>query len=226
MASPVSQKIRAKKLGVLIKDARLESGLSLQDCADRTGLTIEQLEAYESGSDSPSLPHLEVFAYTLEFPIDHFWGYQSFVESREPLVDPAIFSRLYTLRAKMIGVLLKKARLEAGLTSRDLAAAVDIPPQSLESYELGIKDIPLPQLEAIAAHLGLPLTHFMDKDGVVGRWLTQQRSVQQFLGLSPELQAFVSQRVNEPYLAIAQRLSEMSVEKLRSLAEGLLDITL
>ena len=32
--------------------------------------------------------------------------------------------------------------------------------------------------------------------------------------------------VNLPYLEIAQRLSGLSVEKLRAMAEGLLDITL
>lgn len=226
MVSPVSQKIRTKKLGVLIKDARLETGLSLPDCAARIGLTDEQLEAYESGSDSPPLPHLEAFAFTLGLPFDHFWGDQTYAARREPPTDPAIFPRLYALRSKMIGVLLKKARLEIGLSSNDLTEAVSVSPKSLESYENGKEDIPLPLLEDIAAYLGLPLTYFLDKDGVVGRWLTQQRSIQQFLNLTPELQAFVSQPVNEPYLEIARRLSEMSVEKLRSLAEGLLDITL
>jgi hypothetical protein len=46
------------------------------------------------------------------------------------------------------------------------------------------------------------------------------------LDLPPELQAFVSQAVNRPYLELAVKLSSMSSEKLRSVAEGLLDITL
>jgi len=37
---------------------------------------------------------------------------------------------------------------------------------------------------------------------------------------------FISKPVNRPYLQLAQRLSEMSVEKLRMVAEGLLEITL
>ena len=40
------------------------------------------------------------------------------------------------------------------------------------------------------------------------------------------MQQFVSKPVNQPYLELAQRLSEMSVERLRSVAEGLLEITL
>jgi hypothetical protein len=41
-----------------------------------------------------------------------------------------------------------------------------------------------------------------------------------------DLQTFVSKPINRPYLELAQRLSEMSVDKLRSVAEGLLEITL
>jgi hypothetical protein len=45
------------------------------------------------------------------------------------------------------------------------------------------------------------------------------------LQLPNETQEFVIQPINQPYLKIAQRLSEMSVEELRSVAESLLEIT-
>ena len=60
---------------------------------------------------------------------------------------------------------------------------------------------------------------------MVGVWANEQRNIQSYLALSPELQAFISKPVNRPYLELAQRLSEMSVEKLRAVAEGLLEIT-
>jgi len=60
----------------------------------------------------------------------------------------------------------------------------------------------------------------------VGVWFSQQSALKGFQGLSPEMQAFVSKPVNRPYLELAQRLSEMSVEKLRTVAEVLLEITL
>jgi len=40
------------------------------------------------------------------------------------------------------------------------------------------------------------------------------------------LLAFVLKPINLPYLELAKRLSEMSVDKLRDVAEGLLEITL
>jgi len=41
-----------------------------------------------------------------------------------------------------------------------------------------------------------------------------------------ELQEFILKPVNQPYLELAQKLSQMSVDKMRDVAEGLLDITL
>jgi len=226
MVSSVSQKIRGKKLGVLIRDARQKFGLSLEDCAARIGLTPAQLEAFESGVESPSLPQLEVLAFNLGVPLDRFWGDKSYADQQEAAVDPAVFARLFALRTRIIAVILRKTRLEMGVSTQDLAGAAGISSGLLEAYEKGEVAIPLPQLEGMAAHLGLPVNHFMDKDGFVGKWASQQRYLQQFQTLSPNLQAFVTQPVNEPYLEIARRLSEMSVEKLRALAEGLLDITL
>jgi hypothetical protein len=55
--------------------------------------------------------------------------------------------------------------------------------------------------------------------------LNQQQAIQDFKKLSPELQDFVCRPVNRPYLDLALKLSELSTEKLRSVAENLLDIT-
>jgi hypothetical protein len=55
--------------------------------------------------------------------------------------------------------------------------------------------------------------------------MSQQEAIQHFLELPLELQAFVSQPINKPYLELARKLSDMSTDKLRSVAEDLLDIT-
>jgi hypothetical protein len=66
---------------------------------------------------------------------------------------------------------------------------------------------------------------FMDQTGVIGEWKMKQQAVQKYLELPKELQDFVSKPVNRPYLELALRLSGLSVEKLRAVAEGLLEIT-
>jgi hypothetical protein len=49
--------------------------------------------------------------------------------------------------------------------------------------------------------------------------------VGKFLDLPAPLQDFVCKPVNRPYVELALKLSELSVERLRAIAEGLLEIT-
>jgi len=44
--------------------------------------------------------------------------------------------------------------------------------------------------------------------------------------LSPEMRSFVCSPVNQPYLELARNLSQLSADRLRAVAEALLDITL
>jgi hypothetical protein len=55
--------------------------------------------------------------------------------------------------------------------------------------------------------------------------MSEQKAIRDFLKLPPDLRGFASQPVNIPYLELARKLSGMSKDKLRSVAEGLLDIT-
>jgi hypothetical protein len=84
----------------------------------------------------------------------------------------------------------------------------------------------LPELEAILAVLGARIEDFFDQSGPVGKWMTEQIAMQKFLELPEDMQNFACQPVNRPYLELAMKLSEMSTDRLRSVAEGLLDITL
>lgn len=225
MVSPVSFVIRAKKLGVLIKDARIAAGKSVLECAQAIGASEEIYLAYEAGESSPSLPETELLAYFLQIPVEHFWGVDTLSTESEtkPHPNPQV---LLGLRQRMVGALLRKARLDTDLGLDDLCAKTGISAAVIQSYELGEKSIPVPELDALAAALGYSTRHFQDQRGPIGAWMNEQRAIQDFKKLPPELQVFVSSPVNRPYLEMAQRLSEMSVEKLRAVAEGLLEITL
>ncbi|UCD42411.1 MAG: helix-turn-helix transcriptional regulator, partial [Chloroflexota bacterium] len=130
------------------------------------------------------------------------------------------------LRNRVIGATLRQARLEAGLTTLELSSSAGINEEQLNSYELGEQSIPLPELEALANSVNRTIKDFQDSRGPIGKWIKQQQAMKNFDDLSPELQDFISRPINRPYLEIAQRLSEMSVDKLRTVAEGLLEITL
>ena len=95
----------------------------------------------------------------------------------------------------------------------------------MKRYETGELPIPLSELELLANVLEIPIEQFYDKHGPIGKWRNQQGTYLKFLDLPPEVQQFVCKPVNRPYLELAMRLSDLSAEKLRAVAEVLLEIT-
>jgi len=67
------------------------------------------------------------------------------------------------LRRRIIGVLLRQARMEAGHTQKDLAKVLDCPSGRIASYEFGRTDIPLLELEMPANLLDTPITYFLNQ---------------------------------------------------------------
>lgn len=225
MSSDKMRTIRAKKLGVLMRNARLASGKEVEECAQAVGILPQAYQEYEIGSQSPSLPELEALAFFLDIPLERFWGQTTFLKpgDGEQNID---VQKVVRLRNRVIGVLIKKYRQEAGMELGVLAEKLEIDHEELEAMEYGQKPVSLPELELIAAALSRPVRDFQDNRGPVGTWANRKRVVDRFVELPPELQEFVCMPVNRPFLELAQRLSEMPVQKLRSVAEGLLEITL
>ncbi len=217
--------IREKKLGLLIRDARLSERRSIKECADAIGIKPGLFRAYEEGRRAPSLPELETLVYYLKLPISQFWGKQTKSDSTSPM-DELDTARLISLRQRMIGALLRQERNNVNMSIRHLANETGISSARLNAYELGERSIPVPELELILNAMGSRIETFFDQSGPVGQWMNGQRALQKFLDLSDEMQNFVCQPVNRPYIELAMKLSDMSKEKLRSVAEGLLDITL
>lgn len=217
--------IRTKKLGVLIRDARLTARRSVQECAEALGIRKSIFRAYEEGTKAPSLPELEILVYYLDLPMDHFWGKQTKSESpaRHTRLD---LPKLLAVRQRKIGALLRQQRMKASVSIRNLAHETDIASSRIKAYELGERPIPLPELEVLIRTLGGRIESLFDRHGPVGQWMISEEAVKQFLEMPVELRQFVAMPVNRPYLELAMKLSNMSKDKLRSVAEDLLDITL
>jgi transcriptional regulator with XRE-family HTH domain len=217
--------IRSKKLGVLIRDARTAARRSIKECADAIGSKPGIFRAYEEGRRALSLPELEMLVYYLDLPIDHFWSRE--IKSNAPLPIEALdLPKLLAVRQRKIGALLRQERTNASISIRNLANETGISGARIKAYELGERPIPLPELEVLVSTLGGRIETFFDRSGPIGQWLTNEESIQNFLELPDELRKFVSMPVNRPYLELALKLSNMSKDKLRSVAEDLLDITL
>ena len=225
METPSQTTLRTKKLGVLLRDARLTARRSPEECAKALGVTKRLLRRYEEGERAPSLPEIEILAYFLKVPVEHFWAKASLSDETSQ-AEPLDLPKLIQLRQRIIGALLRQERTAANISIRSLAKGTGISGARIKAYELGRHPIPVPELEMLLAGLSSRIDVLLDRGGPIGEWMMEQKSTQQFLGLSKDLQAFVCQPVNRPYLELAVKLSGMSSENLRAVAEGLLDITL
>jgi transcriptional regulator with XRE-family HTH domain len=215
--------LRAKMLGAMLRKARTAAHLSLSEAAERIGTTKGILSSYEHGRRVISLPELELLAYQLDIPLEHFTA-----TAIPDVVDEAEFDpeAVVSLRQRMIGAMIRKRRMEAGVSLKALGESVGLSSRRLSSYERGDKPIPLTELEVIVEILGQSVDDYIDTEGPVGEWVITKQAFQQFMHFPPEFREFLSKPGNQAYLQLAKQMSEISVEKLRLLAETLLDLTL
>ena len=216
--------LRKKMMGVKIRHARVKAGLHEKEVAEALGISSDLVSNIELGQYEPSLPQLEVMAFLYNIPLSYFW-------SEDPIEKadwdfPTL--EALALRRKVIGVLLRQARTEAGRSQEDLAQLLEVSPGQVASYEVGKNDIPIQQLETLAAHLNVSIDYFLD-EGIDrtksnGRRVTLDE-ISQFAELPEEVREFLLNPANLLYVNIAMRLSDMSAETLRNLAEGLLEVT-
>jgi len=217
--------LRSRKLGVLIRDARLAARKTISECAKIIGVNTGIFRAWEEGRKSPSLPELEVLSYALDLPLQRFWSKDA-TSDNVSVTDNLNLPALASLRQRLIGALLRREREKASISLRDLSEQSGISTSRLKAYELGQRPIPLPELEGLIVLVGGQIESLFDQTGPIGTWMNQKKAVQDFLLLPTDLQNFVSKPVNRPYLELAMKLSGMSTDKLRSVAEDILDITL
>lgn len=215
--------VRDRIIGALLRDARRRAGRTRAECADALGVSKDTIEAYEEGRTPISLPELEVLGYVVGIPMHRFWEGEPELES----VDEAHpdFRTVLDLRHRIVGTLLRQTRLEADVTREGLARVLGCSPARVADYEHSEKPIPVSELELLAEHLDLPLERFVDgQGGMVGEWHRRQEIDRRFRELPEDMQEFVADPNNAGYVEVAMRLSELPLNSLRAVAEGLLAI--
>lgn len=223
MAEQEALALRNRIIGVLLRDARVNADKTKRECAAVLEVSTGTITAYEEGRKPISLPELEVLAFFLDTPLPHFWDKEAQLLAEERLPPLAHVLRL---RHRIVGALLRQARLEADKTQKELAELLDCSSSRVSSYEYGQRPIPLAELEILAGALDRTLEYFLDeRGGPVGEWEKEKEAYQAFRQLPEELRAFIAKPVNSSYLEVAVKLAEMPAGALRAIAEGLLEIT-
>lgn len=216
-------RLRQKILGLKIRQARTEAGLTMKEVGQAVGFPAALVSEVEFGQREVALPQMEVMALLFNVPITYFWSDEP-AESKErhlPTVEAI------GLRQKIIGILLRQARTEAGRSEENLAGLLGVPVTRITAYEQGEIEIPFLELESLANYLNQPIEYFIDgglpfeeKNGHMS-----MDELARFSELPKEVREFLANPANLLYINIAMRLSDLSAETLRSLAEGLLEVT-
>jgi transcriptional regulator with XRE-family HTH domain len=214
--------LRTKKIGILMTDARRIARQSEDACARIMNVDLAEYHEYETGQRMPSLPQLEVLAFFLDVPLDHFWGTKAKSEEPQFSLNTAA---LIPLRQKVIGITIRQLRQMANISLEEFAEKLEVDPVVMKQYELGDQPLSLPLLEQMLAYLNENISIVADRHGQIGKWYKQQKTVDSVTTYPDDIQDFVTKSINEPYLELARRLSEMDAAKLRAIAEGLLEIT-
>ena len=187
------------------------------------GVSSAVLSSYERGRRGISLPELELIGYQLGISLSQFLHPSRGEAKKKSDFNPAV---MVSLRQHHIGALVRSHRGEAEMTVRDLAKRCGIPAGRLTLYEQGERPIPVAELEAIADALGHDLSDYQDTRGPIGEWEAAERGIEAFLRLPAELREFIRSSKSEPYLRMALKMSDIPVDKVRTMGEGFLEITL
>jgi transcriptional regulator with XRE-family HTH domain len=219
-----SFRLRGKVLGVLIRDARLDAARTIEDCARLLNTTTAVMESWEYGEEVPSLPQLEMLAYYLDVPVSHFWGQNALENDRAQAVikQPDYLA----LRDRMIGAQLHQTREERGMSLQDASEATHIDAGLIAQYENGEVSIPMTHLQILANAVNKNVNYFLESVGYVGELLQAREDWQAFMALDEDVRSFVANPTNLAFIKIAMMFRDMPTDKLRKVAEGLLDITM
>ena len=219
--------IRSKKVGICIKDARLKARKSVEETAQFLGIPESNYLSIEEGSSAPSFPQLESLSHLFHAPFDSLTNWQA-KESGNTPIDPTLAKKLSSLRDHVIAATVAKSRLEEGFTLQALSEGTGISIDDLSAYEKAERPIPFPLLGELCQVLGMDLPSLHSSQfghPQKSAEVPAKRLEPDFGDLPAELVDFIKQPINRPYLELAQRLSQMNAEKLRDIAESLLEIT-
>jgi len=233
VAEPVQQKqidydelyaLRGRIVGVLIRDARVAKGFTVENLAAMMRVHPDDQIAWEFGNAIPSLPQLELLAYWLEVPLSHF------LSGTETMIDQMTrrnieHEQYLEIRDHMIGTMIRQARDQMGYTSEYLAEQTGLPVDTLRAYEYGQASVPMTHLTTIASVLRVSLSFFMEGTNRVGKYLEAQEVFETFLQMDPEVRHFIAKPSNHRYIELAMKLADMEINKLRQIAESILEIT-
>ncbi|MBC8098648.1 MAG: transcriptional regulator [Armatimonadetes bacterium] len=218
-----SYRLRAKMLGVLLRDARMAAMRTVEDCARLLRVEPGLIEAWEYADAVPSLPQLELLAYYLDVPMSHFWSMETLAGKQRPRMTAQ--EEYLHLRQRMVGALLRAAREDAKLSVEAVAESTHLAAATITAYELGEQAMPMNELSSLASAVNKNIGYFLESSSQIGELLATRENWKHFNGLPEDLRRFAANPLNIGFIEIALMFSQMPIDKLKNVATSMLDIT-
>lgn len=208
--------LRRIAIGSLMRSARERAGRTPRECAAFMGVTPKRLADFEAGAREPSLVDLELLAHCLDVPVAALLSEAVALPPRREISDLASVAQL---RARIIGVRLRQARMDRRESLKEVAAATGLKASELNAFELGRRPAPITQLEKLVAHYGLSIDELLDLGiGQLGEAQLLAKQQAAFNALPDEVKAFAGGPDNAQFMRLAAHLSQMPREQLRAAA--------
>ncbi|MEM7031446.1 MAG: helix-turn-helix transcriptional regulator [Chloroflexota bacterium] len=242
-------RLKQKMLGVRIRTARTQRGLEVSQVAQQMGISVDLLEQYEAGQAETNLPELEALAQICFVPATYFWanGQKNGADLQKQIMIRRKMLGVQLAQARQ-NAGLSAAQLaeaiqitEAEITSYEYGEK-PIPFGQLEAIATRVNtslDNLLPHSTAPAitssTSNGMPVQEAESSSSSADAPPINQPSSASSADsetdlawlehLPPETKDFLADPANLLYLKLSMRLHGLSTETLRTLAEGILDIT-
>ena len=213
-------------LGEKLAAERESSEISVARAARQIGATSTAIRNIESGRAAPSLPQLELLSALYRVPISRFLYEENDPQPRNP-IEPDKFVAFIDLRNRIIAATLRQSRQKQELSMKKLAELSGMSVSTVRKYESGSLPVPASALASLCANLGLEFESLLSPLNSIPSQPADETPATDEGGetmLPDELREFVANPINQPYLILARRLSEIDARKLRSIAEDLLEI--
>ncbi|WP_133966788.1 helix-turn-helix domain-containing protein [Eubacterium limosum] len=133
-------------LGEKIRLLRNRKFLTQANLAEKAGISLNSIQKYESGKNTPKIENLSKIAIALEIDLD------ALIEDTEYLK--------YVLSGSLIGNKIKNARVKKGWTQIDLANKIDMSQAMVAAWEKNVRQPKEKTLRKIADTLEVPLKYF------------------------------------------------------------------
>ncbi len=157
MAEPDKESVRRKMMGALLRRAREAAGRSKAEVASSLHVSEYRYSQYERGDRDLSLSELETVAALCGVPLGYFFDEEAALEGDGIRILHRDRPRL---RNKIVGTLLRQARLQSEKTQKECADLLGVSPGQISQYEYGEQEIPLSELETLAPILGVEMSYF------------------------------------------------------------------